>query len=37
MHVIIDKNRGLVIVRSHMMFRLALIYIFDLIANQMKR
>ena len=34
---IIDKTRRLVNVGLHMMFRPELIYIFDLIVNQMKR
>ena len=33
----ITLTRRLVNVRSHMMFRPELIYIFDLIVNQMKR
>ena len=33
----VKQTRRLVNVRSHMMFRPELIYIFDLIVNQMKR
>ena len=33
----VNKTSRLVNVRSHMMFRPELIYIFDLIVNQMKR